>query len=68
MDTLTIIAVFLIAWGALTLLVGLLKPKAVWSIGKVQGFVQLIGETGTTIFFGVVGAAALIGGVLILIL
>lgn len=27
------------------------KPEAIWNMGKVQGFVKILGETGTKIFF-----------------
>lgn len=67
MDILTILGIFLFAWGALVLALISFKPKKIWKLGKIQGFVQLFGETGTTIFFGVVGFAAVVGGVLILV-
>ncbi len=55
----TVIGILAIAWGAATLLVGLLKPQAVWQMGKIQGFVSLLSETGTTIFFVAIGLAAI---------
>lgn len=55
----TIIGILAVAWGAATLLVGLLKPQALWQMGKIQGFVSLLSETGTTIFFVVIGLAAI---------
>ncbi len=64
----TYLAIFLIIWGAGTASVAYSKPKSIWQIGKIQGFVQLIGEQGTTILFSILGLAALIGGILILIL
>lgn len=67
MDLLTYIGIFLLIWGVMVLGVAFFKPKAIWKLGKIQGFVQLFGEVGTTIFFSVVGAAAAVGGVLILI-
>ena len=66
MDTLTIIGWFLSLWGLATLWVALLKPKPIWRMGKIQGFVQLFTETGAVIFFAIVGLAALAGGLLIL--
>jgi hypothetical protein len=66
MDTLTIIAYALILYGILTLYIAFAKPKAIWNIGKIQGFVQLLTETGTVIFFSIVGIGTSVGGVLIL--
>jgi len=67
MDTLTIIAYALILYGVLTLYIAFAKPKAIWNIGKIQGFVQLLSERGTVIFFSIVGIGTIIGGILILI-
>jgi hypothetical protein len=66
MDTLTIIAYALILYGILTLYIAFARPKAIWSIGKIQGFVQLLTEKGTVIFFSIVGIGTIVGGALIL--
>jgi hypothetical protein len=60
------LAIFMILWGLATTSLGLFKVPFLWNIGKIQGFVQLIGETGTRIFTSILGLAALIGGVLLL--
>jgi len=67
MDTLTIIAYALILYGVATLYIAFAKPKSIWNMGKIQGFVQLLTETGTVIFFSIVGVGTIIGGVLLLI-
>lgn len=67
MDTLTLIAYLLILYGVLVLYVAFTKPKAIWQLGKIQGFVQLLSERGTVIFFSIVGIAAIIGGILFLV-
>lgn len=67
MDILTIIAYALILYGGFTLYIAYVKPKAIWNIGKIQGFVQLLSEKGTVIFFSIVGIAAIIGGAYILL-
>ena len=54
MELAAIIGLFLIVWGALTVLVAVLRPKAIWQLGKLQGFVQLLTERGTSIFLSVV--------------
>ena len=66
MNTLTIIAYALILYGVFTLYIAWVKPKAIWNIGKIQGFVQLLSEKGTVIFFSIVGIATIVGGVLLL--
>ena len=67
MDTLTIIAYILILYGITTLYIAYVKPKSIWNLGKIQGFVQLLTETGTVIFFSIVGIGTIVGGVLLLI-
>ncbi len=66
MDTLTIIAYALILYGIATLYIAYAKPKAIWNLGKIQGFVQLLSEKGTVIFFSIVGIGTIVGGALIL--
>lgn len=66
MDTLTIIAYALILYGIFTLYIAYVKPKAIWNIGKIQGFVQLLSEKGTVVFFSIVGIATIVGGILLL--
>lgn len=67
MDTLTIIAYALILYGVFTLYIAYFKPKTIWNIGKIQGFVQLLSEKGTVIFFSIVGVATIVGGVYLLL-
>lgn len=67
MDGLTIFALFLILWGLGTIAVAVFKPKNIWELGKLRGFVELLGEKGATIFFSAAGLTALGGGVWILI-
>lgn len=67
MDTLTIIAYALILYGVFTLYIAYAKPKSIWNIGKIQGFVQLLTETGTVIFFSIVGVATIAGGIYLLL-
>jgi len=66
MDTLTIVAYALILYGIATLYIAYAKPKAIWNLGKIQGFVQLLSEKGTVIFFSILGIATIVGGALIL--
>lgn len=62
MDTLTIVAYVLIVYGIAVLYIAYVKPKAIWNLGKIQGFVQLLSEKGTVIFFSIVGVATIAGG------
>ena len=67
MVALTIIAYALLLYGVFTLYIAWVKPKAIWNIGKIQGFVQLLSENGTVIFFSIVGIATIVGGAYILL-
>lgn len=67
MNTLTILAYALILYGVFTLYIAYAKPKAVWNLGKIQGFVQLLSEKGTVIFFSIVGIGTIVGGLLLLV-
>jgi uncharacterized membrane protein len=68
MDGLTIIAVLLSLWGLATMAVAIFQPGFVWNNPKTSGFKSLLGDTGTVIFFIVVGLIATGAGVLILVL
>lgn len=68
MDTLTIIAYALILYGVATISIAVFKPKAIWNIGKIQGFVQLLSEKGTVVFFSIVGIATIVGGIYLLVM
>lgn len=67
MDTLAIVAYAMILYGIFTLYVAYVKPKAIWNLGKIQGFVQLLSEKGTVIFFSIVGVAVIAGGAYLLL-
>ncbi|WKZ37475.1 MAG: hypothetical protein QY332_05960 [Anaerolineales bacterium] len=67
MDTLTIIAYILILYGIAVLYVAYFKPQSIWNLGKIQGFVQLLSEKGTVIFFSIVGIATIGGGIYLLV-
>jgi len=66
MDTITIIAYALIIYGIIAIALAYFKPKSIWKIGKIQGFVQLLGEKGTVIFFDLIGIATIAGGIYLL--
>ena len=62
MDGLLILAIVLWVYAAFVIFVAVVKPKPVWGMAKIQGFVNLLGETGTVIFFIVWAIAAVVGG------
>jgi hypothetical protein len=51
--------IFLILWGIATILIALIKPEKLWHMGKIQGFVKIMGDTGTMILLLVVDIVAL---------
>lgn len=57
----------LILYGILVFWITIAKPGKIWNMGKIQGFVNIIGDLGTRIFFGVWGAAALGFGIYFLL-
>ena len=63
-----LLTIFLWAYGLLCVCVGLFRfPKAIWNMGKIEGFKKVLGVIGTQIFLTVWGLAAIAGGVLLLI-
>lgn len=60
---LLVLGIVLILWGIATALVAIAKPKALWERGKLQGFVGLLGNTGTMIFLLIAAAVAIGMGV-----
>jgi len=61
MEPLLLLAIVLVIYGLFVLVVAIFKPKAIWDMAKIQGFVKLLGETGTVVFFVIWGLAALVG-------
>ncbi len=65
---LLVLGIVLILYGLLCLAVGLFKfPPVIWNMSKIQGFVNVLGKIGTQIFISVWGAAALVGGIYLVI-
>lgn len=68
MNGLALLGLFLILYGVFCIVLGLTKkPQGVWKMGKIQGFVKVLGETGAVIFFTIWGAAALGVGIWLLV-
>ena len=60
MNGLALLGIFLVLYGVFVFFLTFTKkPQSIWNMGKIQGFVKALGETGAVIFFLVWGAAAL---------
>ena len=66
MNGLALLGLFLVIYGAFVFIIALIKPKAIWEMGKIQAFVKRLGEKGTVIFFFIWGAIALGFGIWLL--
>lgn len=40
-----------IVYAALVVVIAVMKPKAIWSMKKIELFIKFLGEKGTEIFF-----------------
>lgn len=58
MDGYLIGAIIALVYAIFVIVVAFMKPKAIWEMAKIQGFVKMLGETGTVIFFVVWALAA----------
>ncbi|MFZ6029236.1 MAG: hypothetical protein ACOYYS_16105 [Chloroflexota bacterium] len=67
MDILTLVGILLLLYGIACLSIGLAKPQAIWKLGKIQAFVQLLGEKGTVAMMLVLGVATIAGGLFLLL-
>lgn len=61
-----IIGLLPLLYGLTCLSISLAKPAAIWRLGKIQGFVQLIGEKGTTALIFGLGVGTAIAGTYLL--
>lgn len=62
------LAIFLVLYGVFCLILSLTKkPAKVWNMGKIQGFVKIMGNVGTQIFIFIFGGASLGIGIWLLI-
>lgn len=62
------LGIFLILWAILVyLLAGFKIPAVIWNMGKVQGFVKIMGEAATRIMFAVLSSVAMYFGIWLLI-
>ena len=51
-----LLGLFALAYAALCIyLAATKKPESIWNMGKIQGFVKVLGEKGAVIFFAIWG-------------
>ena len=63
-----LLGILLLAYGVFCLAIGLFKvPAAIWDMGKIQGFRNILGDVGTQIFITVWGLAAAGFGIFFLV-
>lgn len=62
MEPLLLLAIILFVYGALVIVIAIFRPQSIWQMAKIQGFVKLMGETGTRVFFVIWAFAAFVGG------
>jgi hypothetical protein len=53
------LGIFLILYAVAVFLIAFMKPAKIWNMGKIQGFVKILGDLGTVIFFSIFGLASL---------
>ena len=57
MNTLALAGLLMIAYGLFVFFIAATKkPASIWSMGKVQIFIKMMGEMGTRIFFFIWGS------------
>lgn len=66
MNGMALLGLLALAYAVLVFLIAWKKPEKIWQMGKIQGFIKVLGEKGTVIFFYVWGAAAAVLGVWLL--
>ena len=66
MTNLDILGIVCLVYFALCLIIAGLKPPMIWNIGKIQGFVSLLGEKGAVALIVGWGLVVGAGGVYLL--
>ena len=49
----------MIVYAVLVFWITIKRPAKIWNMGKIQGFLKILGDLGTRIFFAIFGLAAL---------
>lgn len=53
------LGLFLVLYALIVFWISMKKPAKVWRMGKIQGFVKILGDLGTQVFLAIFGLAAL---------
>lgn len=61
MNWLALLGAVMVAYCLFVFYILIKKPGKIWGMGKIQGFIRVLGNTGTHILFAVFGLA--MGGV-----
>lgn len=64
MNIVPLLGLLAFVYAGLVVWIAMKKPGKIWNMGKIQGFVKVLGEKGTVIFFYVWGAAFVVLGIL----
>ena len=67
MNGLALLGLFLILYSVVVVVLAIKKPKSIWEMGKIKGFIKLLGEKGAVIFFFVWAAVSLGFGIWLLV-
>lgn len=57
MNIMALLGILAIIYAAMVFYIAAAKPEKIWKMAKIQGFIKVLGEKGTVIFFYVWGAA-----------
>lgn len=67
MEAATIWGIILVVYALLVIALTVFKPAPIWRLGKIQGFIKLLGEKGTVVFFWIFALIVLIIGIVLLV-
>lgn len=51
MNIFPLLGLLAFAYAAIVVVIAIKKPEKIWSMGKIQLFIKILGEKGTVIFF-----------------
>lgn len=67
MNTMALLGILAIAYGAFCIFVALKKPAAIWNMKKIEWFKKVLKEGGTVVFFNIWGLAFIALGIWLMI-
>lgn len=63
MNGMALLGIVLILYAGLVIFIAIKQPPKIWQMAKIQGFIKVLGEKGTVIFFYVWAGIALVAGI-----